>query len=58
MSRPKELCFDEGEVSNFEVWGWKLLSVCRGLICLLGVEYGLSKFLVKFVQVYYEVLSS
>src|SRR3979490_2660142 len=54
----KELCFDKREVSNLEVWCWKSFGVGRGLVCLLGGEDCSAEFLMKFVQVHNEVLSS
>src|SRR3979490_2801749 len=54
----KELCFDKCEVSNLEVWCWKLFGVSQSLVCLLSIEDSLAKFLMKFVQVHNKVLSS
>ena len=54
----KELCFDKCEVSNLEVWCWKSFGVGRGLVCLLGSEDCLENFLMKFIQVHNEGLSS
>src|SRR3979490_843939 len=54
----KELCLDKREVSDLEVWCWKSFGVGRGLVCLLGSEDCSVEFLMKFVQVHYEVLSS
>src|SRR3979490_2017562 len=56
--RSKELCLDRREVSDLEVWCWKSFGVGRGLVCLLGGEDCSAKFLMKFVQVHNEVLSS
>ena len=54
----KELCFDKCEVFDLEVWCWKSFGVGRGLVCLLGGEDCSAEFLMKFVQVHNEVLSS
>src|SRR3979490_1211946 len=54
----KELCLDKREVSDLEVWCWKSFDVGQGLVCLLGGEDCLAEFLMKFVQVHNEVLSS
>src|SRR3979490_752886 len=58
MSCSKKLCFNKSEVSNLEVWFWKLFGVCQGLIHLLGIEDSLVRFLVKFIQVHNNGLSS
>src|SRR3979490_3203077 len=54
----KELCFDKCKVSDLEVWCWKLFGVGQGLVCLLGSKDCSVKFLMMFVQVHNEVLSS
>src|SRR3979490_1513199 len=58
MCCSKELCFDKREISNLEVWCWKSFGVSRGLVCLLGGKDCSAEFLMKFVQVHNEVLSS
>src|SRR3979490_524740 len=54
----KKLCFDNCEVSALEVWCWKSFGGGRGLVCLLGGKDCSAEFLMKFVQVHNEVLSS
>ena len=50
--------FDENLVANFEVWCQRLVFVGGDLVLFLTVGDRRSELLVKFIEVYYEVVGA